>query len=126
MDLTSQTNERVTAALLAAEANSVEILQILKDNGADLTRKNREGLMPADIMIAKHDVIFDGPRGSVTISNPEPEPARRKKKKKHKKKHRSKKKERARTQEQVQNALVIHNPALRSYHRTSVHARSSR
>ena len=41
----------------------VEILQLLKDNGADLTKKDRNGLMPADIMLAKHDVLFDGPRG---------------------------------------------------------------
>ena len=41
----------------------MDILQLLKDSGADLTKKNREGLMPADIMIAKHDVLFDGPRG---------------------------------------------------------------
>ena len=41
----------------------MEILQLLKDSGADLTKKNREGLMAADIMIAKHDVVFDGPRG---------------------------------------------------------------
>ena len=43
--------------------SGVEILQLLKDSGADLTKKNREGLMAADIMIAKHDVVFDGPRG---------------------------------------------------------------
>ena len=53
----------MTAALLAAENNNVKILQLLKDHGADLKKKNREGLMAADIMIAKHDVVFDGPRG---------------------------------------------------------------
>merc|ERR1711937_492416 len=64
----SQTNAKTTCALLAADANCVDILQYLKDNGADLKRKNVDGLMPADILISKYDVVFDGPRGSVTVS----------------------------------------------------------
>ena len=43
--------------------SDAEILQLLKDNGADLTKVNMKGFTPADIMIAKHDVVFDGPRG---------------------------------------------------------------
>ena len=43
--------------------SGVDILQLLKDSGADLTKTNPKGLTPADIMLAKHDVIFDGPRG---------------------------------------------------------------
>merc|ERR1719460_556630 len=83
----SQTNAKTTCAIMAAEQNSVDILQFLKDNGADLTKKNPDGLMQADILISKHDVVFDGPRGSVTIAadasatveeeveeEPEPEP----------------------------------------------------
>ena len=41
----------------------VAILQILKDIGVDLTKKNKKGLMSADIMIVNLDVVFDGPRG---------------------------------------------------------------
>ena len=53
----------------------VAILQILKDSGADLTKKNKKGLMPADIMIVKHDVVFDGPAARVTIhQSPRPSP----------------------------------------------------
>ena len=44
-------------------ALGVDILQLLKDSGADLTQTNKKGLTPADIMIARHNVVFDGPRG---------------------------------------------------------------
>ena len=37
----------------------------------DLTKKNVDGLMPADILISKYDVLFDGPRGWVPfLSHP--------------------------------------------------------
>merc|ERR1712025_1561589 len=75
----SQTNAKTTCALMAAEANYVDILQFLKDSGADLNKKNVDGLMPADILISKYDVIFDGPRGSVTISANASAPAEKEK-----------------------------------------------
>ena len=106
IDLKSKNQERNNAAHFAATAGSVEIIDQLKAAGLDISKENSAGLTPADVILMKHNIKYDGPRGSgadgITVESKGDDSSDKKKSKKDKKKSKKDKKKKKKDAEKAE------------------------
>jgi ankyrin repeat protein len=110
VNLKSKNQERNTAVHFAATVGSVKCIDALKAGGADISIENSAGLTCADILLSKHSIKYDGPKGSGHVSmamenNVQNGSSSKDRSKKQKKKKSGKKSKRARKDEEAKRKL---------------------
>ena len=110
INLRSKNQERNNAAHFAATAGAVDIMDQLKEAGIDMAKENSAGLTPADMIMMKHNIKYDGPKGSGAPassgeSKGDSEPSKKEKKRKKDKKSKKNKRKDSNKNE-VDNDLI--------------------